>query len=135
MLPGRAPSPCRAALTCDIVDLTMAVMLQSIAAAAASAAATVLGASHAHEAASHRQLGGLGEVGQDAPCGVGETSLHGGLRLRSLKMTGHMSRLWRVCSRFKLQKSSVQAKAALYLAEGVMSNHAVSLGGIGAGGG
>lgn len=69
-------------------------MLQSVAAtaaaaaaAASSAAATVLGAAHPHQAAGHRQLRGLGKVGQDAPRGVGQASLQGGLGLRSLKAT------------------------------------------------
>lgn len=69
-------------------------MLQSVAAtaaaaAAASAAATVLGAAHSHQAAGHRQLRGLGKVGQDAPRRVGQTSLEGGLGLRSLNATQH----------------------------------------------
>lgn len=72
----------------DVVDLPAAVMLQSTAAAtaaAASAAATVLGTAHPHQAAGHRQLGGLGKVGQDASRRVGQAALQGGLWLRSLR--------------------------------------------------
>lgn len=73
--------------TWDVVDLATAFVLQSVAAtaAAASAAATVFGAGHPHEAAGHGQLGGLGKVGQDASCRVGQTSLEGGLGLGSLQ--------------------------------------------------
>lgn len=48
-------------------------MLQSIAATAAASTttATVLGTGHTHEAAGHRQLGGLGKVGQDTTSRVG----------------------------------------------------------------
>ena len=53
--------------TWDVVDLPAAVVLHPVAAAAAPPAATVLAAGHPHEAAGHRQLGGLGEVRQDAP--------------------------------------------------------------------
>lgn len=51
------------AITWDVVYLAMAVMLQSVAATAAAPTATVLGTSHTHEAAGHRQLRGLGKVG------------------------------------------------------------------------
>lgn len=56
-------------------------MLQRTAAAAAPA---VFGTGHSHKAAGHRELGRLGEVGQDALRRVGQPSLQGRLRL-SLK--------------------------------------------------
>lgn len=69
--------------TWDVVDLTAAVVLQPV--ASASSAAAVLGTAHPHQAAGHRQLGGLGEVGQDSPGRVGQTSLERSLRLGSLE--------------------------------------------------
>lgn len=73
--------------TWDVVDLPTVVMLQSVTAAvaAASTAATMLGTGHAHEAAGHRELGGLGKVGQDPSCRVRQPLLQGGLRLGSLR--------------------------------------------------
>lgn len=82
--------------TWDVVNLATAFVLQSIAAAAAAAAstaATVFGTSHSHEAAGHGKLGGLGKVGQDTSCRVGQTSLEGGLRLGSLNTTQTLDKL------------------------------------------
>ena len=73
-------------LTGDVVDLPVAVMLASAAAApsAAPSSATVLPC-HPQQAAGHLQLGGLGEVRQDAPRRAGQASLQSGcLGLRSL---------------------------------------------------
>ena len=85
-------------LTRDVVDLASAVVLQPVAAAAAAAAAApgpavaaaaapagaALGTRHAHQAGGHRQLGGLGEVGQDAARRAGHPPLHLGLGLGRL---------------------------------------------------
>lgn len=69
-------------VTWDVVDLAAAVVLQSV--AAASSAAAVLSAGHPHQAARHRQLGGLSEVRQHAPCRVREAALQRRLRLGGL---------------------------------------------------
>lgn len=85
--------------TWDVVDLAAAVVLQG-AAAAAAAATTVFGAGHSHEAAGHRQLGRLGEVGQDALCSVGQTTLQGRLRLWGLRKNA--------AAQSRLQHSGIQ---------------------------
>ena len=45
-------------------------------------------ACHAHEAAGHGELGGLGEVGQDASGGSTQAALEGGLGLGHLGLRG-----------------------------------------------
>ena len=64
-------------------------MLDPTAATATTTAATSSSAAllprHPQQAAGHGELGCLGEVGEDAPRRAGETPLHGGLRLGSLR--------------------------------------------------
>lgn len=93
--------------------------------AAAAAATTMFGAGHSHEAAGHRQLGRLGEVGQDTLCGVGQTSLQGRLRLWGLSKNA--------AAQSRLLHRGTQTGSQAYLAERVMPDHGVGLGGAGAG--